>query len=74
MYAGKSELRDIYGEDFYKQLSASKAEYDQKMKEDDAFRADPQARLDFWMSLIPPQDPSLNLYPIYRVQSKSWRP
>ncbi len=73
MNEDSNKIKDLFGEELTKQLPALKSEYEQKMLSNDSFRADPQARLNFWISVLPQQDLSLNLYPIFRAQSSLLR-
>lgn len=43
------------------------AEFRKRLEQDPAFRADPQARLDFFYRRSPSWDERLNLYPVYRT-------
>ena len=43
------------------------AEFTRRLEHDQAFAADPQARLDFFLRRHPSWDSHLNLYPIFRV-------
>ena len=40
--------------------------FEERLAKDEAFRLDPQARVDYWMSFLPSQDPDLFKYPIMR--------
>jgi murein tripeptide amidase MpaA len=68
-----NKIKELYGEGTYQQLPKLKSEYEQKMLSDESFRVDPSARLNFWISALPQQDLSLNLYPIFRAQSNTFK-
>ena len=68
MYEENPKIKALYGEDLYKKLPQIRKDYEQLLSNDAGFRLDTNARLDFWISRLPPQDPSLNIYPIKRVE------
>ena len=73
MNEDEHKIKELYGEELFNQIPQLKSEYERKMQVDESFRFDPQARLNFWISVLPQQDPSLNLYPIFRTQSKAFK-
>lgn len=48
------------------------AEFQKKLKSDAAFAADPQARLQWWISQSSYQSPASNRYPVLEVWEKNW--
>ena len=50
-------------------LNAVKAEFEQKLREDKAFAADPNARLEFFYRRHPSWDERYQLYPVLRVDT-----
>jgi len=42
------------------------AEFQQRLQEDEEFRSDPKARLNFFYERHPSWDTRMNLYPIFR--------
>ncbi len=73
MNEDEHKIKELYGEELFNQIPQLKSEYERKMQVDESFRFDPQARLNFWISVLPQQDPSLNLYPIFRTQSNAFK-
>ncbi len=69
MAAQHPNIRTLFGEALYSQLPLWRQAFEEKLSRDPAFAADPQARLDFWISKLPPHDPGYNLYPIFRTAS-----
>jgi hypothetical protein len=67
MYDGNEKIREMFGDIIAEQLPAIRKEYDQKLARDEDFRLDSDARLQFWMSYLPDQDATLNLYPIMKT-------
>jgi hypothetical protein len=67
MYDGNEKIREMFGDYIAEQLPAIRKEYDQKLANDEDFRLDSDARLQFWMSYLPDQDATLNLYPIMKT-------
>jgi hypothetical protein len=47
-------------------------EFQAKLKADPTFAADPQARLDWWMSRSNYQPSAVNRYPVLEVWEKNW--
>lgn len=47
-------------------LPALRVMFEARLEADEAFKANLNARLDFWISQLPVQDQGLNLYPILR--------
>lgn len=47
-------------------------EFQTKLKDDAAFAADPQARLDWWISRSNYEPPATNRYPVLEVWEKNW--
>jgi len=47
-------------------------EFEAMLKADPAFAADPQARLDWWMSRSNYQSTAVNRYPVLEVWEKNW--
>jgi len=68
-----NKIKELYGEAFFNLLPKLRSEYEQKMLSNESFRVDPQARLNYWISVLPQQDSSLNLYPIFRSNSSSFQ-
>lgn len=60
-------IRTLFGDALFDQLPSWRHTFEERLQRDDAFAADPRARLDFWMSKLPPHDPTYNLYPILRT-------
>lgn len=60
-------IGQLYGDALAAQLPLIRQRYEEKLSSDESFRLDPQARIDFWMSFLPPQDPDLFKYPILRA-------
>lgn len=73
MNEDEHKIKELYGEELFNQIPQLKNEYVRKMQIDESFKIDPQARLNFWISALPQQDPSLNLYPIFRTQSNAFK-
>jgi hypothetical protein len=48
------------------------AEFEARLKSDAAFAADPQARLDWWISRSNYQPSAVNRYPVLEVWDKTW--
>jgi hypothetical protein len=76
MHQGHPLIGQIYGDALAQQLPNIRQGYEEKLAHDEAFRLDPQARIDHWMSFLPSQDPDLFKYPILRspVPFKPSRP
>jgi hypothetical protein len=70
MVAQHPLIRTLFGQAVFEQLPQWRHEFETRLQRDPAFAADPRARLDYWMSKLPPHDPGYNLYPIMRVTSK----
>ena len=66
MHQGHPLIGQIYGDALAQQLPNIRQGYEEKLAHDEAFRLDPQARIDHWMSFLPSQDPDLFKYPILR--------
>lgn len=62
-------IRTLFGEAVFNQLTQWRQAFEERLLRDAAFAADPQARLNFWISKLPPHDPGYNLYPIFRTAS-----
>jgi hypothetical protein len=62
-------IRTLFGDAVFNQLPQWRQIFEERLLRDTAFAADAQARLDFWMSKLPPHDPGYNLYPILRTAS-----
>jgi hypothetical protein len=60
-------IQALFGDQIFEQLPAWRRAFEERLQQDRAFAADPQARLDFWMSKLPPYDPGYNLYPVLRT-------
>ena len=73
MNQDESKIKELYGDELLRQLPHLKREYEQKLQTNESFRADPQARLNFWISVLPQQDLSLNLYPIFRAKGGEFK-
>ena len=43
-----------------------RADFERRLREDPAFAADPEARLDYFHRLHPSRDERYRLYPVYR--------
>jgi len=71
MNEDQNKIKELFGEALYSQIPYFKSEYERRMLEEDKFRDDPQERLNFWISYLPEQDSTLNLYPIFRIQTDS---
>jgi len=67
MYHADERIRDLYGEALYQRLPQLRVEYEERLQRDLSFHADPELRLDFWMSQLPHHDPGYNLYPVWRT-------
>jgi len=66
MYEGNEKIGTLFGEEIAGQLPALRVMFEARLEADEAFKANPDARLDFWISQLPVQDQGLNLYPILR--------
>ncbi len=66
MYEGNEKISMLFGDEVAGQLPALRVMFEARLEADEAFRANPDARLDFWISQLPAQDQGLNLYPILR--------
>ena len=62
-------IRSLFGETIFNQLPHWRQAFEDRLSRDESFATDPRARLDFWMSKLPPHDPGYNLYPILRTAS-----
>ena len=62
-------IRTLFGDSVFHQLPQWGQMFDEKVQRDEAFAADPRARLDYWISKLPSHDPTYNLYPILRTAS-----
>ena len=67
MHEGHPLIGQMYGESLFKKLPQIRQDFEMKLATDESFRLDPQARVDFWMSFLPAQDPDLFKYPILRA-------
>lgn len=72
MHEDPNKIKELYGEELFNKLPHLKSEYERKMQANENFRVDPQARLNYWISVLPLQDVSLNLYPIFRTQTNAF--
>ncbi len=67
----KEQLEPYVAEQIAREMSASnpllREEFDRRLQDDAAFRADPAARLEFFCRHHPSWDEQLNCYPIYRA-------
>ena len=70
MHDQHPQIRTLFGQALFEQLPAWRRTFDERLQQDEAFAADPRARLDFWISKLPPHDPTYNLYPILRTASQ----
>jgi hypothetical protein len=61
-YVAEAVAREMLARD-----PALKAEFDQRLREDEAFAKDPAARLSFFHQHHPSRDERLNLYPVLRA-------
>ncbi len=66
MHEGHPVMGQIYGAALFKKLPQIRQAFEEKLAHDETFRQDPQARVDYWMSFLPSQDPDLFKYPILR--------
>jgi len=66
MHEGNPLISQIYGDTLFKKLAKIRQRYEEQLANDENFRLDPQARVDYWMSHLPSQDPDLFKYPIMR--------
>ncbi len=67
MHAENPMIRQLYGDALAAQLPSIRQKYEDMLNTDESFRLDQQARIDFWMSFLPSQDPDLFKYPIART-------
>lgn len=67
----QNKIKELFGNELFNQIPQLKNEYHRKLLEEDEFRENPKARLNFWISYLPEQDSKLNLYPIFRLQTNS---
>ena len=67
MFERNPVIKSIFGDAVYQQLTSWRQAFEMRLLTDEGFAADPRARLDFWMSKLPPYDPTYNLYPILRT-------
>ena len=68
----KEYMEDYVAEDVAREMlrdPAVKAEFEQKLREDKAFAADPNARLEFFYRRHPSWDERYQLYPVLRVDT-----
>jgi hypothetical protein len=67
----KEQLEPYVAEQIAREISAAnpllREQFEQRLREDAAFRADPAARLEFFCRHHPSWDEQLNCYPIYRA-------
>ena len=66
----KEYMEDYVAEEVAREMLAAdpalRAEFEQRLREDPAFAADPAARLDFFYRRHPSWDERFSLYPVYR--------
>jgi hypothetical protein len=62
-------IKTMFGDALFQQLPQWRQTFQERISNDEGFATDPRARLDFWMSKLPPYDPTYNLYPILRLAS-----
>jgi hypothetical protein len=62
-------IQSLFGDAIFQQLASWRQVFETRLQTDENFVADPRARLDFWISKLPPYDPTYNLYPILRTAS-----
>lgn len=67
MHDADPRIRTLYGEVLFGRLPELRKAFDVRLAADPVFAADPDARLDYWTSALPPQDAQLGLYPVVRV-------
>ena len=60
-------VADLLAREMLKTQPQLRIEFEQRLKQDAAFAADPQARVDFFLRRHPSWDEQLNLYPVLRV-------
>jgi hypothetical protein len=70
MVAQDPAIRTLFGDTIFNQLPQWRQDFENRLLRDETFAADSRARLDFWMSKLPPYDPGYNLYPILRTASE----
>ena len=66
MHQGHPLIGQIFGDALAQQLPQIRQGFEERLSKDEAFRLDPQALVDYWMSFLPAQDPDLFKYPILR--------
>ena len=66
MHEGNPLIGQIYGDALAQQLPQIRQDFEERLSKDETFRLDPQARVGYWMSFLPSQDPDLFKYPILR--------
>ncbi len=59
-----------YAMQMYNENEKIRNEFDLKIKEDSAFSASPQARLNYFYKKLPYYDNNIGVYPIYRVETE----
>ena len=73
MNEDRNKISDIFGQEVADKIPQLKKQYELKLRDDEIFREDPDARLNFWISSLPQQDSSLNNYPVYRTQTNPFK-
>jgi len=73
MNEDQNKISNIFGQEIADKIPQLKKQYDRKLNDDQIFREDPDARLNFWISSLPQQDSSLNNYPVYRTQTNPFK-
>lgn len=68
MYHQDRRIEALFGNRFFEQLPTWRRQFEEKMASDAKFRGDPEKRLDFWVSRLPPFDETYNRYPVLRVR------
>jgi hypothetical protein len=69
MAGSDPRIRELYGEALFARLPALQKAFEKRLAEDPVFAQSRDDRKAFWMAHVPPQDPELNRYPVFRVAS-----
>jgi len=69
MAAGDARIRELYGEPLFSRLPQLQRAFQKRLADDPVFARSPADRKAWWMAHVPPQDPELNRYPVFRVDA-----
>ena len=68
MASGDARIRELYGDALFNRLPELQRTFQKRLAEDPVFARSPADRKAFWMAHVPPQDPELNRYPVFRLE------